>query len=147
MNKLLKDLRGQYPHAVAGSCSENNCRLVVGSRKTHVIFNGKNLGGGSKMCDCIIFRNDKKIILVEIKSGKNIDVDEVIRQFTYAGIKSRRIARAYGGRFEIFCLLLVRGQVRNHIKRQMLKSARVCICDEALKITQGRCRSRLDSHV
>ncbi|MDA7940630.1 MAG: hypothetical protein MPJ04_08900 [Nitrosopumilus sp.] len=146
MDSILGDLRRRHSRSLAKSCSENNCKLIVGSRKTHVIFKGEKMGDGTRrMCDCIIFRNDKKIILVEIKSTGNIDMDEIIQQFTNAGTRSLEITKPYRDKFEIFCLLLLRGQVRNHTKRLMLRYSRVRIANNELGINQARCKSRLDS--
>lgn len=70
---MLESISLSYPDAVVKRCDEN-CRINMWSRPKAVILKGERLDEThqQKMCDCVIFRDDSKIILVELKN-KNIE--------------------------------------------------------------------------
>ena len=65
---MIDRISSRYGHATIRRCDEG-CRINVARSPRAVILKGERLEetGGKKMCDCIIFRNDTKIILVELK--------------------------------------------------------------------------------
>ena len=63
-------------------CDEN-CRINMLRRPRAIVLKGEILDcmRGQKMCDCVIFRDDSKIILVELKS-KNIEPRSIREKLT-----------------------------------------------------------------
>ena len=87
---MLELISSSYAHAVVERCDEN-CRINMLRLPRTVILKGERLGGmhGQKMCDCVIFRDDSKIVLVELKS-KNIEPGSIREKLTngaYAALK------------------------------------------------------------
>lgn len=62
-----------------------------------------------KMCDCIIFRNDNKIIIVELKSS-SLSVGKIIEKFTNSGKKSISLINSLDRtiKFDLFFVLLAK---------------------------------------
>lgn len=97
------------------------------------------------MCDCVIFLNDQRIVLVEMKR-KNVSIGDVEKQFLNAGKRSLGIARDAGIDYEIACMLLLTRYRTNHaLKNYMLAVPNIRISGKDYAITRGRCGCRLEA--
>lgn len=70
---MLEAISSLHANAIIEQCDEG-CRIGMGRRPRAVILKGERIDfkNVQKMCDCVIFRDDLKIVLVELK-GKNIE--------------------------------------------------------------------------
>ena len=87
-------IRDKYRQAEICKCRENT-EIVVDTGTDSVILKGELLvsclGRPRKMCDCVIFREDKKAAIVELKS-KRIRWSDLKEKFTNTG--------------EVFCFMV-----------------------------------------
>lgn len=110
---MLDDLAARYRAAWMGSCREEGCGLVMGDVGRYSIFKGEALRdlltdtpvAPGKMCDCVIFLEGKRIVLVEIKGGST-RASSVEEKLTNAARLSLKIAGEYGRGFEVFFVIL-----------------------------------------
>lgn len=87
---MIDNISSQYAHAAIKCCDEG-CRLNMFRSPKAVILKGELLDSThmKKMCDCIIFRSDTKIVLVELRH-KSIDprsIHEKLRNGACAAMK------------------------------------------------------------
>ena len=67
---IVRRMRDEQDSAVIDRCHENT-ELVIDTRNDFVILKGELLVSGPdrpKMCDCVIFRDDKKVVIAELRS-------------------------------------------------------------------------------
>ena len=88
---MIDGISSRYGHAAVKRCDEG-CRINVARSPQSVILKGERLvgTGGKKMCDCIIFRNDTKIILVELKH-RNMDPRSIHEKLLNGAYEALRI--------------------------------------------------------
>lgn len=143
----FSEIKKLYPNAQRSTCCENNCKLCISNIKNYRILKGDLLVSSEKMCDCMIFRNDKKIILVELKTTK-FNAYKVIEQLTNAGKKALSITSGCGGKnFTIYYLLVVKKRFRNNIQLEILLRHRININGKKYIIKKCRCRDPLERYI
>ena len=106
---IVQKITQKYGHAKIDCCDER-CKLYVDTGKNLVILKGELLVSTShkKMCDCIIFQDDNKIALVELKSS-SIDVNKIIDKFTNSGNKSiEMLTPSQSNNSSLFMILLAK---------------------------------------
>lgn len=79
---MLETISSRYAHAAVNRCDEN-CRINTHRSPKSVILKGESLGVayGQKICDCLIFRADMKVVLAELKH-KNIEPRSIHEKLT-----------------------------------------------------------------
>ena len=87
---MLEAISSSYEHAIVEQCDER-CRISMERRPRAVILKGERIDfkNMQKMCDCVIFRDDLKIVLVELK-GKNVEprsIHEKLENAAHAALK------------------------------------------------------------
>jgi len=100
-----------------------------------------------KMCDCIVFQDNKKIALIELKSN-SLEVGKIIEKFVNSGMKSISIAKSFERQsdFELFLILLAKSY-HNYFAHDRLRRSRIKICGKRYRIIFGRCGCALKDFV
>jgi len=106
---IVKKIKDGYGHARIDCCNERR-NVRVDTRQNFVMLKGELLAKTrpERMCDCIVFQDDKKIAIIELK-GTSLDVDRIVDKFTNSGKESVRIARSCeSGDVSLFMALLAK---------------------------------------
>ena len=84
-------ISSQYAHATIKCCGEG-CRTSMACSPRAVILKGElaKSAGARKMCGCIIFRNDTRIVPVELKH-KNIEPRSMHEKLLNGACEAMRI--------------------------------------------------------
>ena len=141
---IVHAIKEKYVHAVVDCCSEHGCSIRTDTGKDSVILKGERLvqTQPEKTCDCIVFQNDKKIAIVELK-GRSLDVDKIIDKFTNSGRKSIDIARSLeSGRFSLYMVLLTKSY-GNSSARRIIQKSRIMVDGKKYLIHTKRCGASL----
>lgn len=144
---LLSKIKNAYPNSQRSTCCENNCKLCISNKINYTILKGDSLVSSKKMCDCMIFRDDKKIILVELKT-KRYNAYDVIEQLTNGGKEALSITSKLGGKnFSIHFLLVIKKRDRKGFAMDILRDRGVNINGKKYLIKRGKCQDPLERHV
>lgn len=107
------------------SCCNERCKIKTNRDQNFVMLKGERIAGSPpvKMCDCIVFRDDKKIVFIELKS-KSLDVSKICEKFTKSAEKSLLIVDSFGQRsnFQLFFILLAKNYSNNSAFEQLRRS-------------------------
>ena len=141
-----KKIESKYSTAKISCCNER-CNIRISDQKNSVMLKGELLSSGEKMCDCIVFRNDKKIVLIELKSS-SLNVGKIIEKFENSGKRSLSIATSIESKskFTLFFVLLAKNY-SNYSAHDRLRRSRLRINGGRYMIQLGRCGSSLKDYV
>ncbi len=140
---IVQEIKDEYHNAKVDCCTENKCKLHVDTGKNFVILKGELLVNQSKkICDCIIFHDDEKIALVELKSH-NLDVTDIIEKLTNAGKESSSIATSHGANDPLFFVILLAKSYKNYVIHDKIQKATVKIQGKSYSILAKKCGDSL----
>ena len=145
---ITKQIANKFAFAKIHCCNER-CNIRVNVGKNFVILKGEMIAGtpAEKMCDCIIFLDDKKIVLVELKS-RVLEPSKISEKFIKSAEKSISIATSFDrkGTFRLFLILLAKSYSDNSAYDRLRRS-KLKIHGKKYHIRFGRCGCSLDSFV
>ncbi len=140
---IVHAIKEKYVHAVVDCCNEHGCNIRIDTGKDSVILKGERLvrARPEKMCDCLVFQNDKKIAIVELKR-RSLGVDKIIDKFTNSGKKSIDMARSLEpGRFSLYMILLAKSY--NHSAHEIIRKSRIWVDGKKHLIRTKKCGDSL----
>lgn len=80
---VLDRIRKTRSHAMVRRCAQRNCRLVLDGLGNHVVLKGEFICKDRKICDCIIFVQNRHVIIAiaELKSrvAHSVEILEKLR--------------------------------------------------------------------
>ena len=129
-----------YKNATSRICCDSGCRLRIDVKEGLVILKGENLVSQTKICDCIIFQNNKKITMVELKSS-SLNVSSILEKLTNGGEKSLEIADKVGITEPPLCFILLAKKYSNYFAYDRLIHEKVEVRTKKYPILLGRCES------
>ena len=130
-------IRDKYHQAEICKCRENT-EIVVDTGIDSVILKGELLasclGRPRKMCDCVIFREDKKAAIVELKSKEGIHWSDLKEKFTNTGEEFCFIVKSLElPNFESLSLVLIKKRYKT-MEYRILRDGRITIAGVKHKI-------------
>lgn len=140
---IIQKIKRKYNFAKLDCCDEQ-CSLRVDTGKNHVILKGELLTQNQpeKICDCIIFQDDKKIIIVELKSN-SIHAGDIKTKFTNSGQKAISMANALeSGSFSLFMILLTKSY-KNYVAHDRIRRTKINIYGKKYLILPKKCGASL----
>lgn len=142
----LQEIKKKYHHAKISCCSEH-CNVKIDTKKNHIILKGERLiqKQSRKICDCIIFQNDKKIIVIELKS-KSINTSDIHEKLCNGGKESLCILGSSGHKsnFTLYFVLLAQSYTSSSMF-QKLRSYKININGKRHNILAKKCGCSLQS--
>ena len=147
----LQKIKNMYSWAEISRCNER-CNIRIDTGRNFVMLKGELLVRHlpEKTCDCIIFQNDKKIAIVELKSA-SLDAKKIIEKFSNSARKSIDIA------VNAFCaskkddftpyLILLAKKYANYFAHDKLQRSKIPINGKNHRIILGRCGCSLSSYI
>ena len=140
---MLEFISSSYAHAVVKRCDEN-CRINMLRRPRAIILKGERLGGmhGQKMCDCVIFRDDSKIVLVELKS-KNIEPGSIREKLTNGAHAALEIWSEVSDKAPTLFFTVVAKSFADHAAYLRISRDRITIGNQRYAIKTARCGSSI----
>ena len=135
---FITNVKNRYKNAVIEKCRDSGCGLQINKKGDFVILKGEKIVPESKICDCIIFRNDKKIIIAELKST-SIRVNDVIEKFSNSGKKAREIAADLNNNDTRMYFVLLAKKYGSNSSTRLLKDVKVEVGSDLYPIIRGRC--------
>jgi len=144
---MLESILSSYAHAVVERCDEN-CRIKMLRRPRAVILKGEHLGGmhGQKMCDCVIFRDDSKIVLVELKS-KNIEPGSIREKLTNGARAALEIWSEVSDKAPTLFFAVAAKSFADHAAYIRISRDRITIDKQRYAIKTTKCGSSIDEIV
>lgn len=91
----LDRIAKRYPRAKVDKCAEKGCNLRAISESEFLILKGEIVDPRNRMCDCMVFGEDGKIVLVELK-GTVQHVRRIFEKFKNSKTASLDIASEAG---------------------------------------------------
>ena len=145
---ILQKIERKYLAAKISCCNEK-CSIRIGNTHNFVMLKGELLvkTNPEKMCDCIVFQDNKKIAIIELKSS-SLDVGKIIEKFVNSGTKSRSIALSFDrtDKFELFFILLAKNY-SNYFAHDRLRRSKFKIGGKTYGIMLGTCGCELKDFV
>ncbi len=145
---FIQKIKSKYSIAKISRCNEQ-CKIDVRNKHNFVMLKGESLvqNQPEKMCDCIVFQDNKKIAIIELKT-KSLDADKIIDKFTNSGKKSISIATFFdrANKFDLFFILLAKNYGR-HAEYQVLHNRTIKIDGKSYKILLKTCGCALKDFV
>lgn len=132
----------KYPHARINVCAEGGCRPKTKPNSTFLILKGEAVDPHNKMCDCMMFRRDGKIVLVELKHRVQ-HVPRILEKFKRSIVASLDIALNAGSKANCITLILVSSHYRNPIEHDRIRAARLRYGGVIYRIETGRCNGSI----
>lgn len=124
---IVSRLRSEYGHAEIENCCEKT-GITIDKDKALVIFKGELLPpqpGKQKMCDCVIFREDKKVVIAELKS-KTSHGHSLLEKFENTCEKFRSmIVPLKPSDFDIYLVLVARKHTQSTYRMLLGSPVRV----------------------
>ena len=134
----LDRIAEKYPRARVSKCAEQGCRLGTRSGSEFLILKGEIVDPSSKMCDCLVFRSDGKIVLVELKNTIQ-HVGKIVEKFESSITASLNIASETDSKVSCVVLVLLTNRYRRALERARIRSARLRRGKNVYEIMPGRC--------
>lgn len=136
---ILKSISSSYAHAVVKRCDEH-CRINMQRRHKSVILKGERLGSahGQKMCDCVIFRDDQKIVLVELKK-KNLEPRSIHEKLTNAARVALEIWSGVSKKTPMLFFAVAAKSYANHAAYDRIRRDRITIANQKYPIRMANC--------
>jgi len=124
---IVSRLRREYGHAAIKNCCEK-IGITIDNDKALVIFKGELLlsqPGKQKMCDCVIFREDQKVVIAELKS-KTPHGHGLLEKFVNTCEKFRSmIVPLKPSDFDIYLVLVARKHTQSTYRMLLSNPVRV----------------------
>lgn len=109
-----------------------------------VMPKGELIAPNQAMCDCIVFQDNQKIVLLIELKNSSLEPSKIVKQFTNAGKKSLSMITPlkHRNRFELFFILLAKNY-SNYSAAQKLKQERIKIHQKKYMIHLCKCGQSL----
>ena len=124
---IVSRLRREYGHAEIKNCCEKT-GITIDKDENLVIFKGELLPpqpGKQKMCDCVIFREDKKVVIAELKS-RTSNGHNLLEKFVNTCEKFRfMIVPMKPSDFDIYLVLVARKHTQSTYRMLLGSPVRV----------------------
>ena len=136
---MLEAISSLYAHAIVEQCDEH-CRISMGRRPRAVILKGEciDLKNVQKMCDCVIFRDDLKIVLVELK-GKNIEPGPIHEKLANAARAALKIWSEVSDKTPTLFFVLAAKSYADHMAYLRISHDRIAIDGQKYAIRTAKC--------
>lgn len=145
---ILQKIESKYATAKISCCNEK-CKLRIGRKHNFIMLKGELLvkNQPEKMCDCILFQDNQKIAVIELKSS-SLDAGKIIEKFTNSGKKSLSIATSFDktNHFELYFILLAK-KFSNYFAHDRLRRSKLKIDGKTYRIVFGKCECLLEDFV
>lgn len=143
--KMLECIKSKYGKFKVNGCCDSGCRLRMAGKRGYIILKGEKLYKNSKkMCDCVIFREDRTIILVELKNSIR-HYSDFNEKFSNAGEKALKISNSCKQKFNIAGIVILKKKgVSKAIFRIIEYETRPIISGKRPKVFYGNCGCNLD---
>ena len=109
---FLDIVKKQFVNAITRSCEEKGCKLGLENlNEDYIVVKGEKVTKSEKICDCIIFINDKILSVVELKS-KRVHARDIIDKLTSSLSISLKILKDASNKtkrqveFDVYLLVL-----------------------------------------
>lgn len=138
---LIQTLEKNYYYAIVKKCSESNCKLGLKNLSNFIILKGEKLTTNQKICDCIIYLQEKcvYVVLVELKS-RTLHATEIIDKLTNGLIISQEIIKGVGLNIsQIKFIPLLLSLSKNTSEYRVLTSKRIDFQGKKYKILLKKC--------
>ena len=134
----LDRIAEKYRHAKVGKCAEAGCSIRTTSGPEFLILKGEIVDPSSKMCDCLVFRRDGKIVLVELKNTVQ-HARKIAEKFEKSIAASFDIASETDSKVNRVILVLLANRYRRAMERGRIRSTRLRRGKDMYVIQAGRC--------
>ena len=145
---LIQKIENKYSNAKISCCNER-CNIRINVKNNFVMLKGELLvkSQPEKMCDCIVFQDNHKIAIIELKSS-SFNVGAILSKFTNSGKKSISIATSFERKtdFELILILLAKSY-SNYFAHDRLRRSRLKINGHVYRILFGKCGCTLKDFV
>ena len=140
---MLDDISSLYGHAIVGQCDEH-CRMVTGRRPRAVILKGERIDfkNVQKMCDCVIFRDDLKIVLVELK-GKNLQPRSIHEKLGNAARVALKIWSEVSDKSPTLFFVVAAKSYADHMSYLRISRDRITINGQDHPIRTAKCGCKM----
>lgn len=139
--RTISCIKNIFANAVAKDCSEMGCKLRLNGLHNHVVLKGEQICTSRKMCDCIIFATNKRIIIgiVELKS-KTAHPSEIIEKLTNSSevaLSTLEKCRRNFTRLDFYHIVLCKGW--DSSEHRVITSRRIVVRGKKYDIIPKRC--------
>lgn len=136
---MLDAISSLYAHAAVKRCDEN-CRISTHRSPKAIILKGESLGvtHGQKMCDCVIFRADMKIVLAELKH-KNIEPESIHEKLTNGAREALKIWSKISDKEPTLFFVVVAKSFADHTAYLRISRDRIIINNRRYAIRTAKC--------
>lgn len=145
---LAEIVAAQHKGAVAEHCDER-CRLVTKGGPRTVVLKGERLAGSGrrKICDCLVFRDDMKAAVVELKHH-SLNVGSIREKLVNGGLEAARIAERAGstGDVQLFFAVLAKSYA-NCTAQRRISALTIKIAGKSYRVQTSRCGSDMSKIV
>lgn len=140
---MLESISSLYAHAIVKQCNEH-CRISMRRRPRAVILKGEciDFGNVQKMCDCIIFRDDLKIVLAELK-GKNIEPRAIHEKLDNAAHAALKIWSEVSNKTPTLFFVVAAKSYADHMAYLRLSRDRITIGGRKYTIRMANCGCKM----
>ena len=142
---MLQKIENEYSAAKISCCNER-CKIRIGHKHNFVMLKGELLAQiqSEKMCDCIIFQDNRKIAIIELKSS-SLDAGKIVDKFKNSGKKSMSIAISFDrtSDFELYFILLAKNY-SDYFAHDRLRRSKLKINGKTYRILFGKCGCKLN---
>ena len=140
---MLEAISSLYAHAIVEQCDER-CRMVTGRRPRAVILKGERIDfkNVQKMCDCIIFRDDLKIVLVELK-GKNMGPRPIHEKLENGARTALKIWSRVSGKTPTLFFVVAAKSYPDHMAYLRISRDRITIGGQKHPIRTAKCGCKM----
>lgn len=141
---MIDRISSQYPYATIKCCDEH-CRINMGRTPRAVILKGEYLRvkHPQKMCDCLIFRSDMKIILAELK-GKDIKPSAIHEKLFNGATEAIKIWSEVTKKTPALLFVVVAKSFKNNAPHVRIRRDRIKIQNVKYPIQIAKCGSSID---
>lgn len=140
---MIDHISSQYAYATIECCDEH-CRINMPRSPKSVILKGERLkvAHAKKMCDCIIFRSDMKIILAELKR-KSIKPRSIHEKLTNGAIEAIKIWSTISKKEPTLLFVVVARSFKNHAAYGRVHRDRIVVQNIKYPIQTAKCGSSI----
>lgn len=140
---MLEAISSLYANAIIKQCDEG-CRISMRRRPRTVILKGERIdfGNAQKMCDCMIFRDDLKIVLVELK-GKNLEPRSIHEKLDNAARAALKIWSEVSDKSPTLFFVVAAKSYADHMAYLRISRDRITINGKEHSIRTAKCGCKM----
>ena len=140
---MLKAISSLYAHAIVEQCDER-CRISMRRQPRAIILKGEwiDFKNVQKMYDCVIFRDDLKIVLVELK-GKNIEPRSIHEKLKNAARVALKIWSEVSDKTPALFFVVAARSYPDHMAYDRISRDRIVIGGQKHPIRTAKCGCKM----